>query len=67
MTQSSQDSQQPSTLVIEKADTQPVSTSEQQDASRIAWRLELGRKMVEAGNRMETDPEYRKYVQSITR
>jgi hypothetical protein len=64
---STQDSQQHSMPVIEKASTQQGSTPKQQDADRLAWRLELGRKMVEAGNRMETDLEYRKYVQSITR
>lgn len=67
MTKSTQDSQQPSTPVIEKEGTQQGSTPKQQADSRIAWRQELGRKMVEAGNRMETDPEYRKYIQSITR
>ena len=36
-------------------------------ASHPAWLSELGRKMVEASKRMETDPAYRKYVQSITR
>lgn len=63
----SQDSQQLSTPVIEKASTQQASTPKQQAASHPAWLSELGRKMVEASKRMETDPEYRKYVQSITR
>lgn len=67
MMKSSQDSQQHSTPVIERAGTQQGSTPKQQAASRIAWRQELGRKMVEASKRMETDLEYRKYVQSITR
>ena len=64
---SSQDSQQHSTLATKQVGTQQGSTSKQQDASRIAWRQELGRKMVEASKRMETDLAYRKYVQSITR
>ncbi len=67
MTKSTQDSQQPSTPVIEQASTQLGSTLKQQDASHPAWLSELGRKMVEASKRMETDPEYRKYIQSITR
>ena len=52
---------------LDKGFTQQGSTSKQQDASRIAWRQDLGRKMVEASKRMETDPVYRKHVQSITR
>lgn len=30
-----------------------------------AWSQEVGRRIVEASKRMETDPEYRKYIQSI--
>uniref|UniRef100_UPI0033425BDF hypothetical protein n=1 Tax=Castellaniella defragrans TaxID=75697 RepID=UPI0033425BDF len=60
-------SQPLSTEAIEKTAIQPTSTSEEEEASRLAWRLELGRKMVEAGNRMDTDPEYRRKIRSMTR
>lgn len=52
---------------VEKAPTWPASTSRCQDADRVAMRLELGRKMVEASKRMETDPEYRRRMQNMTR
>ena len=62
------DAQQPSKPATVPVDTQQVSTPQQQEESqREAWRQELGRKMVEAGNRMETDPQYRKQIQARTR
>lgn len=48
-------------------DTQQGSTPKQEEASRSSWLHKLGLKMVEANQRMETDPEYLKYIQSITR
>jgi hypothetical protein len=50
--------------------TQPVSTPKLQDESQNnefdTWLHALGKKMVEAGNRMETDPEFRKNIQRMT-
>jgi len=37
-----------------------------QKASHQSWRQRMARKMVESGNRMETDPEYRRKIQSMT-
>lgn len=52
-------------------DTDPLRPSPVKDATEAAdqkdWNQELGRRMVEASKRMETDPEYRKYIQSMTR
>jgi hypothetical protein len=62
------DVKQPSKPATVTVDTQQVSTPQQQaESEREAWRQELGRKMVEAGRRMETDPEYRKQIQARTR
>ena len=33
---------------------------------RDEWALQLAMRMIESNNRMETDPEYRKYIQSMT-
>jgi len=37
-----------------------------QNASREVWRKEMGCRMVEASKRMQTNPEYRRYIQSMT-
>lgn len=41
--------------------------SETEDAEHAAWRRALGKRMVEASKRMETDPEYRRLIQSVIR
>jgi len=61
-----QDLPQHSKPVIEKVATRLVSMPKPQDTSHQDWRQELARKMVESGNRMETDPEYRRKIQSMT-
>ena len=62
------DAKQPSKPATVTVDTQQVLTPKQQEErEREAWRQELGRKMVEAGRRMETDPVYRKQIQALTR
>ena len=51
-----------------KAATPPVSTPKpQDDPERVAWRREMGRKMMEASEKMTNDPEYRKLIQSMVR
>ena len=66
MSASNKDLKQPLTQYTEKAATPQGSTSKQQDECHQAWLDELGRKMVEASKRMETDPEYRRKIQSMT-
>lgn len=44
-----------------------VNSARREEIQREAWRRALGKKMVEAGNRMETDPVYRKQIQARTR
>ena len=66
MTTLNKDLKQPLTQDTEKAATQPTSTNKQQDESHQKWREELYRKAVEASKRMETDPEYRRKIQSMT-
>ncbi len=64
------DLQQPSNQAIETGVTATVSTLKPQDESQSemdTWMDALGEAMVAAGNRMDTDLEYRKYIQSITR
>jgi hypothetical protein len=62
------DLRQPSKRATATVATRKVSTPKpQDDGQREAWRQALGQKLVEAGNRMETDPEYRKKIQSMTR
>ena len=44
-----------------------VDSARSEESRREAWRQALGKKMVEAGKRMETDPAYRKQIQARTR
>jgi len=37
-----------------------------QKASRMSWLQELCDKMIEGSKRMQTDPDYRRYIQSMT-
>ena len=68
MSTSSKDLALPSTQATVTGATLPGSTPKQRDESqRTARRLELGRKLVEASKRMETDLEYRRETQSMTR
>ena len=44
-----------------------VGGARREEIQREAWRQALGKKMAEAGKRMEIDPVYRKQIQARTR
>ena len=62
------DLKQPLKRATKPVATQPASTDTQQEKShRDAWLDDLCRRMVESSKRMETNPEYRAKIQSMTR